>query len=64
VGLLNARRYYDPLLAMVDHARNEGFIYAEHRTLFTAADHPEALLDALMNHTPPDGLERWLTRES
>lgn len=64
VGLLNARRYYDPLLAMVDHARSEGFIYAEHRALFTAAEQPEELLDALCSHTPPGGLERWLTRES
>lgn len=63
VGLLNTRRYFDPLLALVEHARNEGFIYAEHRALFTHAERPEALLAALMDHTPPGGLERWLTRE-
>lgn len=63
VGLLNVRGYFDPLLAMVEHARLEGFIYAEHRDLFTHAGEPHALLDALVNHRPPAGLERWMTRE-
>ena len=31
IGLLNTRRYYDPLLAMVDHAEKEGFIFPEHQ---------------------------------
>ena len=63
VGLLNVRAYFDPLLALVEHARAEGFIYAEHRALFTQAAEPEALLEALLNHIPPEGLKRWLTRE-
>jgi uncharacterized protein (TIGR00730 family) len=63
IGLLNARRYFDPLLALVEHARKEGFIYAEHSDLFTHAAEPGALLDALANYVPPAGLERWLQRE-
>lgn len=63
VGLLNARRYFDPLLNLVDHALAEGFLYAEHRLLLIQAEEPQALLDALENHRYPDGLERWLTRE-
>jgi uncharacterized protein (TIGR00730 family) len=63
VGLLNTLGYFDPLLAMVDHARNEGFIYAEHRALFTHADDPGSLLDALQAYRPPSGLDRWLNRE-
>jgi uncharacterized protein (TIGR00730 family) len=63
VGLLNTRRYYDPLLALIDHARIEGFIYAEHRSLFTHASEPSALIGALRSHVPPEGLDRWLTRE-
>jgi uncharacterized protein (TIGR00730 family) len=63
IGVLNARRYFDPLLAMVAHAKEEGFIYAEHQALFQAAHEPEALLDALLAHRPPEGLDRWLTRE-
>ncbi|HSQ39536.1 MAG TPA: TIGR00730 family Rossman fold protein, partial [Anaerolineales bacterium] len=31
VGLLNVRNYYAPLLAAMDHAVNEGFVFKEHR---------------------------------
>ena len=63
VGLLNIRQYFKPLIAMIDQANAEGFIYHEHQALFTAADDPHVLVDALANHDHPDGLERWLTRE-
>ena len=63
VGLLNVLGYFDPLLILVEHARGEGFIYAEHRALLMHADTPEVLLDSLYDYQPPGGLERWLTRE-
>jgi len=63
IGLLNTCNYFDSLLTFVEHARVEGFIYTEHRALFTHTDRPEALLDALVNHKYPSGLDRWLTRE-
>ncbi len=62
IGIFNVRGYFDPLLSMVEHAREEGFIYAEHSTMFVCHDQPEALLEALTKHAYPDGLERWLTR--
>jgi uncharacterized protein (TIGR00730 family) len=63
IGLLNARNYFQPLLALVDHACQEGFIYPEHRDLIACAEQPEELLHALENFTWPSGLERWITRE-
>jgi uncharacterized protein (TIGR00730 family) len=63
IGLLNSHHYFDPLLAMVEHARAEGFIYDEHRALFTWTESPAVLLDALASHHPPVGLERWLRRD-
>lgn len=63
VGLLNTRGYYDALLEQVERARSEGFIYQEHRSLFTCREQPDELLDGLMNFKPPTGLERWLSRE-
>jgi len=63
IGLLNTRSYYETLLAMVDYARDEGFIYDEHRALFMCKDEPGDLLDAMTKHQRPAGLERWLTRE-
>jgi uncharacterized protein (TIGR00730 family) len=63
IGLLNSRGYFDPLLKLIEHAYQEGFIYAEHRFLFTHAEDPERLLDLLGDHSHPEGLERWLTRD-
>jgi predicted Rossmann-fold nucleotide-binding protein len=48
-------KYFDPLVAMVDHARSQGFIYDEHRALFTCADQPAELLTALVRHQ-----RRWV----
>jgi len=63
IGLLNTQGYYDPLLAMVDRAGAEGFIYPEHRQLFSCQADPSRLLDALQNHRMPAGLERWVDRD-
>lgn len=63
IGLLNTRGYFDPLVEMVDHARREGFIYAEHRALFEVAGRADELLARLENHNPPEGLERWMSRQ-
>lgn len=63
IGLLNTSGYFGPLLAMIAHADAEGFIYTEHRQLFTQADSPNALMEALTNHHLPDGLERWVERD-
>jgi uncharacterized protein (TIGR00730 family) len=63
IGLLNLRNYFAPLLEMVELAQKEGFIYDEHLTLFHIHADAETLLDALTNHTPPENLERWLSRE-
>jgi uncharacterized protein (TIGR00730 family) len=63
IGLLNARGYFDPLLQWVEHAQGEGFIYAEHRSLFCWHEQPEALLAALDQHQVPENLDRWLKRD-
>lgn len=63
IGLLNTGGYYDPLIAMVARADQEGFIYSEHRQLFTCHADPSDLLEAMLNHKLPDGLERWVERD-
>lgn len=63
VGLLNNQHYFDPLLSAIEHARTEGFIYAEHRSLFVCDDQPDGLLNMLVQYQRPHGLEKWLTRE-
>jgi uncharacterized protein (TIGR00730 family) len=63
VGILNAQHYFDPLLSAIEHARKEGFIYAEHHSLFVCANQPDVLLDKLVQYQYPQGMEKWLTRE-
>ena len=63
VGLLNVRHYFDPLIALVEHAQSEGFLYAEHRHLIIQSDDPDRLLAALEEYVPPAGLDRWLQRD-
>lgn len=59
VGLLNVSGYYNPLLAMVDHAIEEGFIAPRYRALIVDAAEPAALLDKLERHEPPAGVVLW-----
>lgn len=63
IGLLNILGYYDPLLALVQHALSEGFIYAEHRTLLLSSADPLELLEWIRQFETPAGLDRWLSRE-
>lgn len=64
VGLLNARNYYAPLLAALDHAVNEGFIFKEHRDVLYCESDPATLLDRMGNHEPPRAaVKRWLREE-
>jgi len=63
IGLLDTDGYYQPLLALAQHAMQEGFLYPEHLQLFSHAATPVELLDQLANHRPPEGLERWVERD-
>jgi uncharacterized protein (TIGR00730 family) len=63
IGLLNTRGYWSPLLKWVEHAKQEGFIYAEHQSLLISGSDPASLLDQLQHFETPAGLERWVKRE-
>lgn len=52
-GILNVAGYYDPLLALVDHAVSEGFVRPGHRTLVLQATDPAEMLDLLRDFRPP-----------
>ena len=47
IALLNLRGYYDPLLALLDRAMEEGFMKDECRALWAAFDNAGDLLDYL-----------------
>jgi len=65
VGLLNLRHYFDPLLALVENARREGFIYPGHQSLFLHSEQPETLLEAMEHYTEryASPAARWVDRD-
>jgi uncharacterized protein (TIGR00730 family) len=52
VGLLNIGRYYDHLIAFLDHAVQEGFLQPQHRSLLRLEAEAEALVSALLPDAP------------
>ena len=64
VGLLNVNNYYAPLLAAIDHAVNEGFIFKEHRDALFCDSNPNKLLDAMAGYVHPHAaMKRWMREE-
>ena len=55
--------YYDPFLAMANHAVEEGFLRPAHREMMLAAPEPEELLRLLANYDPPQ-VTKWLDRQT
>jgi uncharacterized protein (TIGR00730 family) len=53
VGLVDAEGYWRPLVALLDHAVEEGFLSAAHRSLLVVDPDPEALLERLLAWSPP-----------
>lgn len=62
IALLNTNHYFDPLLNLIDHALQEGFIYNEHRRILVSADSPAGVLEGLARFVLPQGLDRWVNR--
>lgn len=61
VGLLNVRNYYAPLLAAMDHAVEEGFVFNEHRNAIACDSDPVKLLEAMAKYDHPhEAVKRWL----
>ena len=57
-GLLNVAGFYNPLLAMLDHATAEQFIRPMHRSLVIATEDPNELLDKLAAFQPTSS-DQW-----
>jgi uncharacterized protein (TIGR00730 family) len=57
-GLLNILGYYDPLLAWIERASEEGFIPDEYRPEIMVADDPEFLISKMEGYQPKTG--KWL----
>src|SRR5262247_3717923 len=60
VGLLNVAGYYDPLIAMIDRAVEEGFIMPRYRNLFVASSGVDELFDLMRKFQPLEGVVKWI----
>jgi uncharacterized protein (TIGR00730 family) len=62
-GLMNIERYWDGLLAVLDHAVDEQFVRPENAQLVLVAKTPKSMLERLSAWTPPGHIESWLDAE-
>ncbi len=62
MGLLNVNGFYDPLLALFDHAVGEGFLRPQNRAMALADSDGERLL-AAMAAFRPEPVSNWLKQE-
>jgi uncharacterized protein (TIGR00730 family) len=60
IGVLNTAGYYDPLLAMIGHAVEEGFILPRYRNLIVVASEVDELIEKLFKYEPLEGIVRWI----
>jgi uncharacterized protein (TIGR00730 family) len=58
LGILNVAGYFDPLLALLDHAVAEGFLRPKHFGLLITSDHPDALIEAMLGRMSAGGEEQ------
>lgn len=64
VGLFNVRNYYAPLIAAIDHAVAEGFVFQEHRDVLFCEAEPNVLLDKMARYQHPHAaVRRWMREE-
>ena len=56
---LNVNRYFDPLIALFDHAASERFLSRAHRRLVIVDSEPAPLLDAMLAFEPID-VAKWI----
>ena len=59
VGVLNVAGYFEPLLALIQHASGEGFIPAAHLSLLLYEDDPTVLLDRFAHYSEPVASSKW-----
>ena len=64
IGLLNVKNYYAPLLAAIDYAVDEGFVFKEHRDALFCESDPNKLLDAMLEYKHPhEAVKKWMRSE-
>lgn len=64
VGLFNVKNYYAPLLAAINHAVQEGFVFPEHRDALFCESDGNVLLDKMEHYEHPHAaVKKWMREE-
>lgn len=63
IGILNVRGFYDPLMAFLDHQRDEGFVKQGLRDTLLVDKNADGLLDQMDNYVAPV-VQKWVERET
>jgi len=53
IGILNVAGYYNPLVELIDHAIQAGFVKPQYRDVFTVQETPSDLLTAMQHFQHP-----------
>jgi len=59
IGVLNLRGFYDPLVAMLQHTVQEGFMKSTNLELIVVESDPARLLERLATYTPVKQIPKW-----
>jgi uncharacterized protein (TIGR00730 family) len=66
MAFVNVKRFWDPMLALVDHMRAEGFVHTAHLVKPLVIDKPEAVVPAILtegaNIESPQGVSSVIDR--
>lgn len=60
IGLLDETGYFTPLLALIRHATDEGFIMPVHAGIVMREASPARLLDRFATYTPVSNANKWV----
>lgn len=61
MGLLNVNGFFDPLLQMLSHQIEQGFIAERYRRLLVVEEDSSVLIDDLLRHQTPESSVQWIT---
>jgi predicted Rossmann-fold nucleotide-binding protein len=59
-ALLNARGFYDGLIAFLDKVTERGFLKGAHRSMLIVGQEPMELIERLRAYQPP-AVAKWIT---
>jgi hypothetical protein len=60
IGILNVDGYFDPLLALLEHAVTEGFLRPKHIAPLLVSTEPETITAKLLDHNLPPPTKWWI----